>query len=176
MAISEREFNKLLSRISYDQKAFIRLYEEFYSGIILHIKSVYPNATAEDVAQEFFIKLINRKSKEYVKNPAAWVYTSCRNIVKSKYETIKEISLDENSENIKILCNESDIDYMIFLNETLLEVFSTIDEVSKNIFVMHYIKGYSQKELSRIFNLSVSAVKQRCLQVRKKINKILNEN
>lgn len=176
MAISEREFNKLLLRVSYDQEAFIRLYEEFYSSIILHIKSVYPNVNAEDVAQEFFIKLINRKSKEYVKSPAAWVYTSCRNIVKSKYDSIKETSLDENTDNIRLLCNELDLEYKIFLNETIIKVFSALDEVSKSIFIMHYVKGYSQKELSRIFNLSVSAVKQRCLQIRKKINKILNEN
>lgn len=174
MAITAREFNLLLSRISFDSKAFVRIYREYYPGIILHIRSVYPRVNAEDVAQEFFVKLINRKSDAYVKYPAAWIYTSCRNIVKSKYGEEKEIPTEDAFESVGALWDEVDLDDRIAVKDAILEALASADAVSKKLFVMHYIKGYSQKELAQTFGLSVSAVKQRCLQIRKKINKKLN--
>lgn len=176
MAISVRDFNSLLSRISYDKKAFVLLYKEYYPGIVLHIKSVYPRANAEDIAQEFFIKLINRKSTEYVKNPAAWIYTSCRNIVKSKYCETKEIPTEDSFESMGAFMDQSDIDDRMAVKDAIRDVLASADKVSQKLFVLHYVYGYPQKELAEKFGLSVSSVKQRCLQIRKKINKKLNGN
>lgn len=176
MALSVREFNSLLSRISYDKKAFVLLYKEYYPGIVLHIKSVYPRANAEDIAQDFFIRLINRKSTEYVKNPAAWIYTSCRNIVKSKYGETKEIPTEDSFESPGAFIDYVDIDDRMEVKDAIRDALVSTDKVSQKLFVLHYVYGYPQKELAEKFGLSVSAVKQRCLQIRKKINKKLNDN
>ena len=56
--MNEREFNRLLKRVCYDKEAFVRLYRFYYPRIILYIAKECPEADAEAVGQEFFIRLI----------------------------------------------------------------------------------------------------------------------
>ena len=49
-------------------------------------------------------------------------------------------------------------------------------EIGRNIRHYRLMRNIKQKELAEKFGLSVSSVKQRCLQIRKKINKKLNGN
>lgn len=71
------QFNRLLRRIKTDADALDKLYDYYYPRIILHIKKVYPGASAEDVAQEFFYRLLRSENRGYIAKPTSWVFTVC---------------------------------------------------------------------------------------------------
>ena len=93
--MNEREFNRLLKRVCYDKEAFVRLYRFYYPRIILYIAKECPEADAEAVGQEFFIRLIKIVNPAHVRYPTSWVFTACRNLAKDMTEGPEEIVLSE---------------------------------------------------------------------------------
>lgn len=169
------EFNLLLNRALTDKSAFSTLYKFYYPRIILHIRRTYPKVDAEEVAQEFFLNLMKRKSYQFVKNPASWIYASCKNIIiRNHSKTEKEIAVvQENfgspfSETLRGLNFER-----LFENADLVErIFASIDdETAKKIIYLYYWEGYNLREIAAILKMKTSTVKQKYRRAIIKIKK-----
>lgn len=52
------KFNLILKQCERDNKAFETLFDFYYPRIKLHIHKKFPDACADDVAQEFFLQLM----------------------------------------------------------------------------------------------------------------------
>lgn len=76
------KFNLILKQCERDNKAFETLFDFYYPRIKLHIHKKFPDACADDVAQEFFLQLMKSHGFKYVQNPTAWVFACCDNIAK----------------------------------------------------------------------------------------------
>lgn len=131
--------------------------------------------SAEDLAQEVFIKIWNNLSQ--LKEPekfGSWIVTMTRNqaidwLRKSKPEQeLLEDSLDL-SESLEgeILRRESSRTVRIALNQ--------LDEKYRVVAVMYFISGFNTKEISEFLGISLSAVESRLKRSKKKLKKELFE-
>lgn len=164
-----RQFNVLLNKACKDEHAFELLYDFYYKRIVLRLSNCFGRDLAEDVAQDFFMKLVmSKKQYEYIENPTAWVYACCANIAKTKFaKETREITFNEE------LCSETDLDLdfeKVFLGIEL----DQLDELTRKIVVLHYWKGYHFGEISEILGITSDAVRQRHKRLKKKLKYILH--
>lgn len=167
------KFNYLLNKSLSDKEALSALYKYYYPRIVLHVKRVYPKVDAEEIAQEFFLNLLNRKSVRFVKNPSSWVYSSCRNIIiKNHSKVYNEILVDSEFSEKTVSTFIQSLNFEISLeNKDMTErIFNLIeDEQTKLIIYLYHWESYNLREISAILNMKVSTVKQK---YRRAINKI----
>ena len=163
-------FNRLLKSISKDEKSFNELYEYYGRRIVFRLTRVYGKEIAEETLHDFFLKLIKHEGKyEYIQKPTSWVYTCCENIAKTKLA----------KENYKISFNEEigvssalDFDFD-FENAFIGTELNKLDDISKDIIILHYWKGYSFEEISEILGITYDAIRQRHKRLKKKLKNIL---
>ena len=163
-----QQFNLLLNNANKNEKAFELLYNFYYRRIVAKIAKSFGKEFAEDVAQEFFIRLVKFDKKyEFINNPTAWVYTCCENIAKTKLAKEKgKISFNE-----EIGANSAlDFDFEnVFIGTEL----NKLDDISKDIVILHYWKGYNFEEISGILGITYDAIRQRHKRLKKKLKFIL---
>lgn len=159
------EFNILLNRALTDKEAFSTLYKYYYPRIILHIKRLYPKADAEGTAQEFFVNLLKRKSMSFVKNPASWIYASCRNIIIRNYSrSEKEIAVAPDSFEAPFpdTLQQLNVEQLLENADVVERIFASIgDETTKKIIYLYHWEGYNLREIAKLLNIKTSTVKQK---------------
>lgn len=166
--MDEKRFNKLLTEYKTSQKAFDELYEFYFHRIVYHVSRKFSREIAEDVAQEFFLKLMRIELDEKVENPTAWVYTVADNIAKSylrKYKPNEELSGDESYEFLSGY-EES---------EVVSKCISELEPTDKKIVALYYFEGYSLKEIAGIIGEKYETVKKRHSRALKKLDKIFKK-
>lgn len=166
--MDKKKFNLLLDSYKTDRNSFIELYEYYFHRIVYHISIKFGKTFAEDIAQEFFVKLMRIQIDEPVEYPTTWVYTVCDNLAKSlikKYKSYEELTGNEYYEL------QSDISE----REVIRSAMKDLDEIDKKIVGMFYWEGYSLKEIADILKLSYEMVKKRHARLLKKLNKNLKK-
>ena len=167
--MEKRRFNRLLKKIKRDEKAFDAIYDFYYKRIVYHLSRNYGKELAEDIAHEFFLKLI-KNDKEYgqIAKPTSWVYKCCDNLAKTELrKTHCNIAIDESERVVVDLTTETD-------NE-ISDVLADLDEVSVKIIHLHYWEGYAFNEIAEILGISYSSVRQRHKRVKQHLKNILEE-
>ena len=150
--MTAREFNAFLKKMHSDSHAIEDIYIFYYPRIVKRISEKYGYILAEDVAQEFFLKLIQSCDKQaYVEYPTSWVYTCAENIAKRK-----------------IHCDSK---YTYLLQET---VAAKKDDIINKVFAEDILGFlYNQTEISNILKLTHSNVRQIHSRAIKKLKKWL---
>lgn len=130
----------------------------FFPKIVLHISLRFGNEhLGEDVAQDFFTKLLTLAISDEIKYPLAWVYRICDNIAKDYFKANGRY-------------NESyrDIDSdALATPETKLLFFEYIEQIKKfepqtrEIILMYLYDRYTLKEISDIMRLNYNTVRQK---------------
>ena len=164
--MEEETFNKLLKDI-HDPCAFDTLYKFYYPKIVRHIISKFRRKDlGEDVAQEFFIKLI-RLEFEYVRRPASWIYVSCDNIARDFLNNDKKYNMAFTEDEKK---SEEAFEHLIF--GEFRDTIKSLEPDTYEIIVKHYFEGYSLKEISEITGMNYNTVRQKCSRGLKKLKEI----
>lgn len=164
--MDKSQFNKLLNAYKTSKQAFDELYRCFFHKIVYHVSWKFSRDIAEDVAQEFFLKLMRIELDEPVENPTSWVYTVCDNLAKTyvkKNKTYDELTGNEFYEFI------SDVGE----REEIRKALGELENVDKKIVTMFYFEGYQLKEIADILNQNYETIKKRHQRALKKLNKIL---
>lgn len=166
--MEEKKFNKLLKNAKTDEKAFNELYSYYYKRIVYEITSYAGVDLAYDVAQIFFLNIIQReKPFNFVHYPTAWVYTCCRNIAKKiMVNNEKYILIDDNIEAESVIGHDNltiDLEWI----DTVQPLVSDFDEETRKMLYLLYVKGYSLKEIAIITNIKYAAVRKRHSRVMK---------
>ncbi len=162
------KFNRLLSRISCDKEAFELLYGEYYLKMKLHIRRRWGNlVAAEDIVQDVFVKLMERKPKEYVSYPTSWLYRMADNYVKDilRSSHTAESAITETSESF-------DLDAVI-INADVREALRTLDETSQKIIYMNIWEGLTFKEIADEMSVSYGSVRTKASRAYKKLRPII---
>ncbi len=150
-------------------KAFDKLYKFYFPKIVIHIYVIYKNKNlSEDVAQEFFIKLLEMKEFNYIKFPNSWVYTVAENIAKNIISKEKT-NLTEPIDNFRICVNDT---YAYQLYGDYWEKLNNLDELTRKILIMRIFEGYRYQEIASELNLKVDTVRQRYCRGIKKLKKM----
>lgn len=171
--MSIEEFNRLVKQINKgNAKAFTTIYDYYYPRIVMHIASRYPKLSPRDIAQEFFLNLLQIQNFKRINNPTAWVLTSCDNIAKKilridhVIDCAEEDIMDFLHPNIDAIEKYAEMDYIKGL-------LKHIDSVSQEIFYLYYREGYNLREISELLEIKLATVKQKHVRGVEKLKKFL---
>ena len=173
--MEEKQFNKILQNIKTDTDAFLQLYDYYYPKIVLHLKLRYPQAEIHDIAQEFFMKLLDINPNIHIKNPTSWVYAACDNIAKRQYKkSAQNEQLTDVSFISEMFC-DAETEDRIISKQNIVDMFNAIkSEESRKIAILHFVHGYSLKEIAEMMKKSLFAVRKSCersVKIMKKLYK-----
>ena len=156
------------------QKEFMKMYEEIHTSFIRYCKAKsygildYKDLVNETILRAFesFDKIKNKKSFP------AYLFNISSNIIKNELrkknrETNKSFIINQDLyvENKSI---------QKFEIELLYKALSKLPEEQKEAIILFEISGYSIKEITKIQDSSISAIKQRLKRGRDKLAIILN--
>ena len=126
---------------------------------------LYNTHDVEDVLQETFLQTWSIEKKQNIQLPKSYLFRVARNIAlkelrkKSRQITayIEEVSQDE------LIRNETSIENEVDFNERLIlfeKALTTLPPRCRKVFVLRKVFGFSQKEIARRMNISVSTVEK----------------
>lgn len=166
-----KEFNRRFKNASKDKQSFLKIYEEYYSKIVLHISVKFDDSIAHDIAHDFFCKLIKGKFEQVgsVASPTAWIYKVCDNLaINSFKKDARYVSIDD----FDFAGNESAIDGLLEVKE----LFENLNETEKKMVYLHVFEGYSLKELACQFKIKYDNFRKSYAATLKKLKKIIINN
>lgn len=149
------------------------LYEEYKEAIFLFILSIVKNKSiAEDLTQDTYIRIIKyHDSYNPLYNPKTWIFQIAKNVSYTYLDKQKEISIkDEILEPLLDSKNKIKLDESYMIREYL----SNLNEIDRNIVLLHIFGGIKHYEIAKIVRLTHSNVKQRYRKIIKKLQKELS--
>lgn len=175
---SEVPINKLVAQFqNQDVEAFEELYQMYSESIYGAIRYIVKDEKdAQDLCQEVFIKIWNNtENYDYTKGRFfTWILNIARNsaIDHVRSRTYKNKSLTTSSENYN-LSNVNTVNKKQ-QTEEVHYLLKNLKEKNRQVIVLFFLKGFSQKQISKKLNISVRAVKNRSrhalLKLRKRFN------
>ena len=167
MAVRSKQGNNIdlfRSLQSGNETSFTTIFNQYYSPLVLYTYRITDNqAVAEDIVEEAFISLWNKRSSiDEINSLKAYLYTIARNrsltwIRKNKRENERNktaISLEEEFENTAL-------ENMIY-SETMGKIYTAMDRLPpqcKKVFILHYIEGKKIAEIAEELKISISSVR-----------------
>ncbi len=161
-----------------DRSAFEYLYDQ-YSGALLGVISriIKRETIAEEVLQDVFLKIWDRiETYDPSKGRLfTWMLNIARNQAIDKTRS-KEYSKDKKTGDIENYVNR--IDHEEYVEQKveaigLQEILNALPEDQRFIIDQHYLKGYTQTEISEEFNLPLGTVKTRMRIAMKELRNLL---
>jgi RNA polymerase sigma-70 factor, ECF subfamily len=162
----QNKLDLLLQRAcSGDREAFGQIYSKFHGELVGYLFfRVRDRETAEDLAQQIFIKIWQRlPSYEHRGYFKAWLYRVARNHLVDHYRTQRtSLSIDGVD-----LAEPEETEQMVIWQETYRDLERAIDSLPvhyRDVLIFRFMMGLSAKEVGVRMNRSADAV--RALQVR----------
>ena len=143
-----------------DIKAFEALFQEFYPSMcIVAMKIITDQSAAEDIVQEAFIKLWEKRSAyNDIPSLKTFLYVAVKNLC-FNYIRDKKITVDYTSPEVE---NQEAVFKDLVIEE---EAYRIIDDAVNALppqsarIVKMYLDGKQNKEISEILDISVNSVK-----------------
>lgn len=167
MAIIKRTFNEPMDgQITYetikngDIKAFELLFREFYPSMcVVAMRFVADQDAAEDIAQEAFIKLWEKRTAyEDIPSLKTFLYVSVKNLcfnhIRNKKDTIDYTSPE--AQNKEAVFKDFLIEEEAY--RIIEDAVNALPPQSQKIIKMH-LDGKQNKEIAETLNISVNSVK-----------------
>lgn len=159
-----------------DQKAFQRLFELMYPGLVEYAyRFLYDTAASEDLVQEVFIDLWENRSSYTIHTTVkgylyATVRNRCLNRLKSLKITDREAILDISA----TLCSPDSIELIEQQEKKAMVqkaqiILNNLPQKMRRIFSLKVIEGYSYAEIAEEMDISVNTVKTQLKRARSRI-------
>lgn len=171
---NDRLFKKNVYNIK-SEKDFQKLFNEFYPSIYHYANRIIENKeVAEDIAQEVFINLWNKRNDLEIHSFSGFLYTSTRYRCMN-YLRKEQVHLRKNNEFNN--CSLDQIDDRLFIIEEemvreIINLINKLPEQQQNVIKLQ-IAGLKQQEIAEELNISVNTVKSHKLLARQKLKKQL---
>ena len=125
----------------------------------------YNTHDIEDILQDAFLQTWSIEKKQKIQSPKSYLFRVARNMAAKELKKksrqinafIEEVNPDE------LVCNETSTENEVDLNERLIlfeKALATLPPRCRNVFVLRKVFGFSQKEIARRMNISVSTVEK----------------
>lgn len=173
--ISDKEIYQLLQK--NDTKAMELLFKKYYKPLVLWSDTIIGNVSAaEDLVQDFFVKLWNNKlyRKLEYKTLSSYLYVSVRNL---SYNSIKKqniISSDLDISDVEEIVEEYSNDEDVIVDKVMTEI-DKLPPRSKEIVKCVLVKNMKYKETAEELGVSVATVKTLLVNSLKKLRLSLGE-
>ena len=161
-----------------DSQLLKQLYSKYQKEIYLYLYSLCENReVAEDLMQETFLKALLSLPDSHA-NMRAWLYMVARNLFfnyKKKardhisLETVEEVLSDEESSSIlqSLLKDER--------RRVLYQAVQSLREDKREILVLQYFGGLSQKEIAALLRKSQENVRVLAYRSKKELKEYMEE-
>ena len=173
MEMTKEKFNRLIveckNRTVSGAAAMVELYDFFFHKIARFIAYKYKNKDiGEDIAQSFFVKLLQMNVACEIKNPLAWVLRICDNLAK---DYIKQDIRAKSVFPSEASTGKDDLsDKVIFREYEAL--IRQLDPVTRQIVEKNVFEGLKFKEIAAELNLKPGAARKRFSRGMKEIRKM----
>ncbi len=159
--------------------------KEFKKKVLPLNKKMYPFALrllrnkeeAEDIVQEVFVKLWNRKDKlETLNSIEAFAMTVTKNLCLDKLKSIRTVSLENTKSSGYPASLEESPGRQLELKDTVSKVKQIIDMLPdqyKMIIQLRDIEGYSYEEITEILNVNINTLRVNLSRARNKVRELL---
>jgi len=138
-----------------------QLFRQHYQELCFYaFKYVREFATAEDIVQDVFVKLLAQKSRPAMDHPKYYLYTSVRNASLNRLKKNKPNLPIEETE--RIAPEAISIEEEMIESEQKLKLYKAIDrlpEQCKKIFLASNMNDLKYKEVAENLDLSINTVK-----------------
>ena len=156
-----------------DSRLLKELYKKYQRELFLYIFSLCRNREmAEDLTQETFLKAMLSLSESH-SNIKAWLYTVARNLYLNLLKKEKgRVDMDEITEFV----DETDVIEDVILSESkrlCYQALQSLDKLKREVLVLQYFGGLSQKEISAVLHTSPENVRVLGYRGKKEMKKYL---
>ena len=161
-----------------DRSALEYLYDH-YSGALLGVISriIKKEELAEEILQDVFLKIWDRiDSYDATKGKLfTWMLNIARNqaIDKTRSKEFSKSKKTEDIENLVSKVDRRDFTELKVEGIGLEDVLQKLSEEQRFVIDHHYLKGYTQAEMSEEFNLPLGTVKTRMRLAMKELRNLL---
>lgn len=152
----------------YSGKASDTVYDT-YRTAVYHTALAFmkDSALAEDVLQDVFLAYYREVQQNAVRHVRAWLLTATRNrccnlLREYKREWLTEEVTAETATDPTREVEDGDV-----VNRAL----SVLTEAEKLMFSLHYLDGYTYKEIAEGLEMPIGTVQTRCHTARKKLRR-----
>lgn len=150
-----------------------KMYREHRTAVYHTALSFVRNpAVAEDVMQDVFLTFYEQLRNDVrIRNRRAWLLTvtrnCCRNLLRDKRREYPEENPPEES--------AEDPTQQIHAQDVVERLLSYLTEDEKLAFSLHYLDGYTYRELSIGLETPMGTLQTRCRTARKKLKQALKQ-
>lgn len=152
-------------------------YEMYNKELYLYIYSMCRNReVSEDICQETFLKAILSLPSKHT-NPRAWLYLVARNLYLNFLKKEKRRVSVEDEE--RLFKESSDVIEEIISRETtrrLYRALQKIDSKKREVLVLQYFAGLSQKEISAVMRLTPENIRVLSYRGKRELKNIMEVN
>ena len=164
-----------------DDSGFVEIIKNYKDGLIFYLNGIVCNIhTAEELAEDTFVKIITKKPKFKGKSSfKTWLYAIGRNVALNyikKHSRTSETSIDDYSE---LICDEENLEHAYIREERKIIVhraMKTLKEEYRQILWLIYFEELSNKEAAMVMNKSVHNIETLVYRARKSLKKELEKD
>lgn len=158
-----------------DYISYNKLFDRYYGRLCQYVYSLLMDRNdAEDVVQELFLNLWkNRGRIEIKENVSGYLYRMAKhlalNFIRSKVQTG---SLSENQDLLLLSYEDNQLE----TEEFRIALYDCIDHLpgrSREVLLLHRVKGLKQKEISEKLSISVKTIKNQIWMALQKLKECL---
>lgn len=156
--------------VNLDSENMKKLYTTYRHSIFLFVLGITKNYDlSEDITEEIFVRILKYHSTyNKFKNPKTWIFTIARNTTYTFLKKNNEIAYEqEDLENILNQHNKIKNDDSLVVEEYL----SYLKDDERSIVILHIFGGLNCLEISKILNMSHSAVRSKYSYALKKLKR-----
>jgi RNA polymerase sigma-70 factor (ECF subfamily) len=142
---------------------FVELFNEMYQPVKNYVYyKTGDMEIAEDVVQDTFVKIWEKRDEIRPKTVKALLYTIAGNLCKNRFEHQQVVF--EFANNFKHEFNNSSPEFELELKEfnaKLQGAIEKLNEKNRTVFLMNRIDGLTYKQIAENLELSIKAVEKR---------------
>jgi RNA polymerase sigma-70 factor (ECF subfamily) len=183
--ISDKTDEELVVLTLEDQDNFLYLVRRYEPRLFRYVSRIsnVSSDEAEDVLQDVFIKVYkNLNGFDPELKFSSWIYRITHNEVISNYRKYKNklkiVSFDKDTEFVKSLADEFDVEQDLNLVELKDKVLNILNKMSikyRDVLVLRFLEGKSYREISDILKKPDGTVATLINRAKKEFLKILDK-
>lgn len=145
-----------------DDNSFAKIIDDYYDGLTLYLNSYVCNLnTAEELAEDTFVKLVTKKPRFAEKSSfKTWLYSIGRNLaidyIRRTYK--HNATTDDISE---VIYEDEEIEQKYFMKERKITVHRAMRKLKaeyRQVIWLAYFENLSMNEISNVMKKSVNSV------------------
>src|SRR5262245_61212227 len=177
-AVADDDWQNVQACMGGSLPAFERLYQQ-HGG---RMKSIACNlmgntSDAEDAVQESFLKVYrNIRSFQGNSSLSTWIYRILVNTCLDLKRKQRRQELPDSDSSTEDLAHPSGLSSNQPLRLTLEKIVGSLDERSRNVFLLFEVEGFRHAEIADMLNISEAASKVALFQAKRELRALLSKS